>query len=444
MAKERFIGVLGGLRVVSSIVVLFHHIGSLDEDLWDPEVLRAKRGSNRHLAGGGTTPSDENLFYYIIGIGPGHLAVEVFLLLAGFVSAYDVWWRIGKAVTKTSPWDTDIYGPALLSRYQKNLLRRFWRLALPLIPVQFTHFMLWKYNLAYGPWLSFPSKETVVSSFEKGVPSIWSSELSGSLWILEALFIAPFVSAALQLPVLNLGPRARFIWYFMCLVYFSGNFADDSTISSNTSVVFGIILADLYHHIDVHRISFKNMLLQFLIASACLAFPWYPPPMYAARYSMIISSAACVFIALFCPFIWIRFLLDNKIMSIAARFSYELYIWHLVILSLFAVTVAPHVSKIVLYITGFTSCFVVAIVAYYLIEVPSNMFGDRIVAWFMSQQLSSHSTDNSTESTVSLSPTPDLDQGFDEADDSDNLDQVSVDGDVRDQKDIVIRVEEPL
>merc|ERR1712166_576023 len=38
--NESSVGVLNGLRLLSAVVVVFHHIGALDNSLWDQEALQ--------------------------------------------------------------------------------------------------------------------------------------------------------------------------------------------------------------------------------------------------------------------------------------------------------------------------------------------------------------------------------------------------------------------
>lgn len=123
--------VLDGLRVISVLVVLFHHTGTLDEDLWDPKALRLHRDT-RVLQAAHNLGSD-GLFPHFIGVGPGRVAVEVFLLIAGFVAAHGLFHRIGVE------WDVETFAQRLghaVYKTQGSLMKRFWRLALPLIPVQ--------------------------------------------------------------------------------------------------------------------------------------------------------------------------------------------------------------------------------------------------------------------------------------------------------------------
>jgi len=381
-------GVLEGARVLSAFVVLFHHIGALDRDLWDPEALASASGVNRtddNRLLQTAARANGNLIWHIFGIGPGHLAVEVFLVIAGFVAAFGVWSRIGESSSKQDYESRGEYeqriGFALLKRFQKSLLLRFWRLGPPLIPVQILHFALWKNKLAYGPYLTFPASEEVRDAYDIGIRALWAFQLSGSLWIIETLFFAPFVVLALILPIQTLSTAPRWGWYLSAIVYFSGNLVERRTYSYNTGIVMGAALADLFYH---HAKSFRDDLSSpwkaviFSMAAVCVSFPWWRHGMYGHHYSMVVSAAAFVFLALFAPPV-VQKVLNNKVVKFYSPFSYQLYIWHVLILSIFAVNVQPIASKGVLYIFGFGTCLIWAPIAYLIFELPSVSFGNLVV-----------------------------------------------------------------
>ena len=361
--------VLDGLRVISALVVLFHHTGTLDEDLWDPKALRREtRALQAHNLG------SDGLFPHLIGVGPGRVAVEVFLLIAGFVAAHGLFHRIGVECN-----DVDSFAQRIghaVYKTQGSLMKRFWRLALPLIPVQLLHFVLWGERLAYGPYLSFPSEEVVYKSYEVGIAGIWSSALSGSLWIMEPLFFAPFVALAMQVTVVGRAPRTRGLWYLMCCLYFSGNF-QEPTISPYISVSIGVALADLYNHVHEQEIWLKLRVFLLVVSLIFVGITWYPGSSYGAPYSRIATASGIVFWSLYAPKIF-QLPLDNCIMKFCSKFAYQLYIWHLLIMCIFSVNVQPTSSKFALYVGGFAACFATSVVAYYLFEYPSNRFG----VWF--------------------------------------------------------------
>mmetsp|Transcript_2501 Transcript_2501/g.5747 ORF Transcript_2501/g.5747 Transcript_2501/m.5747 type:complete len:459 (-) Transcript_2501:1729-3105(-) len=395
VSRPRLVGVLNGARVVSAIIVVFHHIGALDEDLWDPNLLASQQAAlglrstrNRRLQTSLDTGGSgfAEFFFYIISFGPGHLAVEVFLALAGFVAAHDVWCQLRSRVEREDasekPGEQDDpsqIGKVLFTRYQKALLGRFWRLALPLVPVQVMHLVLWSQFLAYGPYLSFSSHDRVMGGYKVGLRGIWSSSLSGSLWILEALFLAPFVALAIQLPVQSAPPRGRAVWYLLVVLYLCGSFVDVNNYSYFTGVVLGVALADVYNNYE-----FANPLRAALLLVACtmVSMPWWPGQFYGQYICLTVSATGFLFFILYAPR-FLQRLLDNYLMEKLAPYSYQLYIWHVLVFSIYAVNAQPYAPKAVLYIFGFLSAFCLAVPAYHFIEIPSARFGKSFARWIL-------------------------------------------------------------
>ncbi|GBG29241.1 Hypothetical Protein FCC1311_054632 [Hondaea fermentalgiana] len=396
-ARPRNVGVLNGARAVSAVIVLFHHIGALDEDLWDARYLKRQRearghipiGSGRRMLGsqqqsaldGQGNPIAE-FFLHLIGFGPGHLAVEVFLILAGFVAAHEVWYRLARDNENLNEDERFARASsALVRRYQRAFLSRFWRLGLPLLAVHGVHLMLWSQRLAYGPYLSFPRSEDVLKPYRIGMRAIWSSSLSGSLWILETLFLAPFVALAAQLPVMGARGRARLAWYALVITYLSGNPRDRESYSYFTGVVAGAALADLYNNVALRD---RIRLVSLPIASVLVSLPWWPGPMYGQHFCLTLSAVGFVYFILYAPRAMQR-ILDNRLMERAAPYSYQLYIWHLLVFSFFAVNVQPYVPKLMLYIGGFVVSFLVAVPAYHLLEIPSAKAGALFSQWMLAR-----------------------------------------------------------
>ena len=119
----------------------------------------------------------------LTGTGPGKVSVQIFLVLAGFVAAHGAFVRIVESKQaeasgpSAAPRENDV--EILFKRYNESLLKRFWRLGLPLIPVQLIGVILWANELTYGPYFSVVAEEKVREAFSVGIPAIWSPVLSG-------------------------------------------------------------------------------------------------------------------------------------------------------------------------------------------------------------------------------------------------------------------------
>ena len=98
-----------------------------------------------------------------------------------------------------------------------------------------------------------------------GIQALWSSDLSGQLWILEELFESPFIALVLQLPVVTARPRSRIIWYLMCMAYLAGNVYEEVTVSLHCGTLFGVILADMYHHDLCHNLTWARRFIHAIL-----------------------------------------------------------------------------------------------------------------------------------------------------------------------------------
>eukprot|EP00121_Abeoforma_whisleri_P016435 Awhi_evm1s15083 len=251
---------------------------------------------------------------------------------------------------------------------------------------------LWEWLLLVG---AGPGS-VVKNSFSQGLPSIFASQLSGSLWILEALFFAPFISLALQLPILGAAKKVRSLWYIGCLVYLIGNGYNPRTISAYFPVLVGVIFADLYSNgfsLNVQQQSKNNNALVYshnhsgidilpkvyrysilFLSVFFLCMPWFSSPFYAHSFSLVMCACAFVFLALF----WepVRASMDNGFFSRGAKYTYSLYIWHLLVLNTFGASVVPYfntfLGKVFAYVAAYLATFLVTYVAYIYIEAPIN------------------------------------------------------------------------
>jgi peptidoglycan/LPS O-acetylase OafA/YrhL len=376
--------------VVAAFVVIFHHIDILNPSLAMDNAFGA--GSARHLR----MPDDErslqltSVVGHLVGVGPGHVAVQCFFVLCGFVSALPGLNSLEEARRCCAiggfAGDSKKLGAVekFFKSYQRILFKRFWRLALPVIPVQIVHATLWHYGLASGPYDKFPSPEVIREAYTQGIQSVFTPVLSGVLWVVENFLIAPFLVAAFLLPGFNLETKRRMLWYCMLLAYLIGNVYREETISAYLSVALGMVFCDLHvcesTGCEKYRRVMKHPLMQLFLL-VIFALPWFPAPVYAHRMAMILCASAFVLLALYSPLI--RCLMDNKLMSLLAPYTYELYIWHPVILSLFEEVVRPKLdSDIVLYIIGYGAVFIVTFVAYWLFEKPGMHFTDHLYKTF--------------------------------------------------------------
>jgi len=354
------LGSIDGVRVVSAILVVFHHFPSVDKGI----------GGNRRILSH-ITSYQETFWGYVllIPVGPGKIAVQTFLIMSGIVSTYPCW-RTGT-----------------INSYEKSLLKRFGRLALPVLPVQLVHLILYSLGYAYGNFSRFPSADSVRRSYTAGISSIFASELNGALWVLPYFLFAPVVSFAVQYPALKLRPQARIAWYLLCLLYLGGNFSDEKTVSEYFSVVVGVILSDVFSNRATSNSDFLKV--GVLISFATLFFPWLPGEFYAHKLSQVICAASFILLAQF----WgpLNLAMDNVVMQTLSKYTYQLYIWHLVVLNTFAASVTPKASafqeKLFVYVVAYLIVFVVAFVSYWIIEVPCGRMVTSMVRWFTNDAL---------------------------------------------------------
>lgn len=123
--------------------------------------------------------------------------------------------------------------------------------------------------------------------------------------------------------------------------------------------------------------------------------------------SFLASSAAIVYLVVFIAPRRLQYLLDNPLVRHCVRYSYELYIWHLLVLSEID-------SQVLYYVAGYLSCLVASVLTFYVFEIPSFMLA-RSLARFMfadkqkakkdeDETLSATSSSSSDEEKVILSP----------------------------------------
>ena len=350
-----------GVRVIAALAVVVHHFGALNVDFQAP----VNNGVGRRL---NELPW---AVAYIAGVGPGNIAVETFLTVAGFVAAYTTWSKGGVAQS-----------------YEKRLFKRYFRIAIPLIPVHLVNGLLFHFGLTHGNYARTPSREEVASSYRVGLfRFIYASDLNGALWIVEEFFLAPFVAAAVQLPVLRLLPLYRGMWYLACFLYCVGNVFEPQTISQYLSVVVGVALADLYFHIYSRldaRGSDSPLLLTALSAWLVLLMlsPYLPVPFYNVKFLIRVSGWAFVCFALFVR--KLRCVFSNCLMRRLSRYTYEVYIWHLVVFHFFAKSVTPMhegTDLIGIYVLAIILVLVFAVVGYHAVERPGNWVTQKLIRY---------------------------------------------------------------
>lgn len=179
-----------------ALAVLVSHIGALDPNLNLPDT---------HLQLFHEESIRETGKHGCLELGGDH--VLIFLVIADFCAVAALWTPYLEAWTDES----SALGIGILRRCQSSLIKRFYRLGLPFVPVYVTQIWLASHRLAEAASHSFPSDDTIKEAYTVGIQALWSPALSGQLWIFEDLFLAPFVALALQLPVLTVLPRSRIL-----------------------------------------------------------------------------------------------------------------------------------------------------------------------------------------------------------------------------------------
>eukprot|EP00977_Amphora_coffeiformis_P011655 scaffold2804_cov181-Amphora_coffeaeformis.AAC.23 len=383
-AAEERIGIIDGLRFISALVVLVSHIGALDPDLSLPDTRRQLLDAES---------AKEVAKHSCLELGGDH--VLIFLVIAGFCAASRLWKPLLEARTSRRS-DVSI---DFMRHCQCSLIKRFFRLGLPLVPVHITHIWLARHRLAEGPYHRFPSDDKILKAYSVGVRALWSSALSGQLWILEELFLAPFIALALQLPVVTARPRSRIIWYLMCMAYLAGNVRDEDTVSLYCGTLFGVILADMYHHNLCYNLTWTRRFFHAMLGLLVVGLPWY----WNHTASFLASSAAIVYLVVFIAPKRLQYLLDNPVVQHCVRYAYELYIWHILVFSIFSVNVRPKInSQILYYVAGFSSCMVVSILTFYLFEVPSFLLARSLAGFLLDLKRNGDKNDTSDGESSSV------------------------------------------
>lgn len=369
------VGCLDGVRVIAAFTVVAHHFGALDvnfqtsANIQDLQFADGRSSSimNRGLEG----VQVPWVIAYIAGVGPGHIAVESFLTVAGFVAAYGTWQKGGSADT-----------------YEKRLFKRYFRIAIPLLPVHLVNGLLFHFSLTHGNYAQLPSRENVAASYAAGLfRFVYASDLNGALWVVEAFFLAPFVAAGVQIPVLRLAAKYRGIWYAGCLVYCLGNVVNVETISQQLSVVVGVVLADLYFHnwraiVSKKFLSAASLCALISVLALLMASPYLPRPFYGQGILIRLSSWAFVCTALFVR--WTQCIFSNCLMRRMSKYTYEVYIWHLLVFHFFAHTVVPKFSGSSLfgiYALAVLLVIPVSVMAYHIVEKPGASLTQRLTNW---------------------------------------------------------------
>eukprot|EP00924_Labyrinthula_sp_SR-Ha-C_P004563 snap_masked-scaffold_1-processed-gene-4.37-mRNA-1 protein AED:1.00 eAED:1.00 QI:0/0/0/0/1/1/2/0/396 len=386
MKNERSLSqVLRLLRAVCAIIVVLHHLPALNPWLVTSDkaflgkLVKSREFMFREPTGAmkkavqrpfhGAPPNsheismNEDWFSYLLlaGVGPGKIAVEVFLVLSGFLFALN----FGKYDERQSH-------EAIFA-----CVYRVPRLLISLGPLQVTNFLLYWNGYTYGNFNSFPNSQLIVNSYLTGVQGLWASELNGALWILPWFLLSPVFILVLHNLWNELLPTKT---------TFVGNFKDEGTISYFLSIFLGFLLCKFQNS----KISQVHVILLMVVVSS----PWFPM-FYASRYTRIMCGTSLVALSLYFKQNYIIWrVASSKLVKFIAEISYQLYLWHLVVFNTFGASIYPSIvrSKNGLLILLYnTSAFVVALfistLAHYYIEVPSGKFFKRITKQLFPKKL---------------------------------------------------------
>lgn len=465
------IAVLGAIKVISALIVLLHHIPALDATLTKMPLERHLKATTKLKKGRGllqelselpdemhvptvwndsaidqeassvalsaehgahkstlipdlneswrpekpvsvsvsrqlTSSYQQSFWGYLLmfGIGPGKIAVETFLIVTGMVFSLKLkqYRYEEKATTKLR----------ILARYQQSLLKRFPRLAFPVVPVQVVHLLLYRLGLAYGNYNKFPKPENIWKSLTVGLEGVFASDLNGALWVLKIFLFAPFFILAVEFTTFQLVPSRRRFVYLFYLVFLSGNIVAEQTISPYLSVFIGNLLVEfqLAHSAlssesspSTGRSLVRNSMPKSYLLVALLLFstPWIPW-FYGHLYSRICCATGFTFLGMFFP--PLRRVLQLSFWDKLSKYTFQLYLWHLVVFNFFGATMIPVLRQlietsvgsfmfatVVLYLLAILSALLVAYCAYYLIERPSEAMVLRIERVLLHKR---HSEDN--------------------------------------------------
>ena len=387
--NESSVGVLNGLRLLSAVVVVFHHIGALDNSLWDQEALQKnqRRVRNRikdYLPKKERQNDRRFLFERPIILDlmpkmPGRVALATFIIIAGFVAAHGVHTRIKSMRNSTNPTSStknmsalEITAVALMKRYSNSLLHRYLRLALPVLPAVVLYQIFFQLAWIPGPYNTVFANSThreyyILSAWAEGpIRGIFSSQLNGAFWIMPILFSAPFLSLSIQVPAFSLTPCGRAVWYCCILLYFGGSF-NTKTTDNNIMVVLGVVLADIYH-CEWKKWSRLKFLAFYCACLFAFLIPWFPEPIYSAHITETIGGAGTFALIVFCPLQRLKSIFDNRCCKYFQGSAFYIYIWHLLIYGVCLINVEPHVSKPVLYSVGCSAAILLPVFLWWVMD----------------------------------------------------------------------------
>lgn len=285
MNTNRHISWIDGLKGVSALIVLWHHLYKSFEPVIDADLYLYK--------------------WPLCEFANGGMAVSVFILLSAMTMTFICQ-------------DSD--------KWQGVMLKRYFRLMLPIAPIIAIYLILWYtgslYNLVLAEtidndWLISQPPTSVKTIFKVflNTPFGDGSGWLGILWMLNYIFITPFVIVLLQVAMRNLTQKKQLIVLGVCI--FLALINDPYLIN----IFYGYFLAKFVKPVESTKKSWL-VLLGFAAIYTILSYAPLPP-----RGNFTFKAMAIVTCVALCE--PVQRLLSSKGSVWFGHISFEIYLLHM-------------------------------------------------------------------------------------------------------------------
>lgn len=350
MTKSKIIPSLNGLRAISIILVIFSHVGILNDTL--------------------------HKFFPLLILESGALGVNVFFAISGYL------------ITKLLLDEEKKYGRVSLTNFYKRRTLRIFPAYYFLLLV---YFILQKYQLIFLSNQSWITALTYTKYFNHSADGIsehlWSLSVEEHFYLLWpfAFVFLPSKRSFILIIFIIIVPLIRIYGYSHTIPYFE---IDNLTIFQRAdSLMAGCLLAIHYDKFCLYTekifkaVKFPLLfILLLLVAIICID---EMNKAYGLHLGIItipfLGQSGTITIAVILMLIiysinysgwWFTFL-NNRVMDYIGRLSYSLYLWQQVIIfgSLGYISKKPYV---------FLAIFIAANFSYFIIEKPFLSFKNKL------------------------------------------------------------------
>jgi len=372
---------LEGLRVLCCLMIVLGHL-----DVLDPHLAGISKTSlGRGLLG--DSPQARALK------GITRTAVECFFAISGYAFALP-----------------HVLGGFSRQKAAIDLIKRFPRLILPLIPVHLLVLILWSTESAWFNYHSIPPSEQIKAAYtQNGLISLFfSSILNGPIWVVEWFAYVPFIVALHALVTETLSFRSRFLFSCSGLIYFG---LHPTQMHFFGSVFAGSFLAYWFNSFDTESLRNRFSLLPMILSVVLIPLAWIPVPLYfVSDFAFKVSGCSIVALS---HSSFPKSVLER--LGSLSRFTYAVYIYHHPIFGFTGKSLEPHLEgaggRWALYPLGFLFVIATSYVSVITIERWSEKVINLLIGTLKSQEPAPFlGTLETIASASSSSPTSDLEK----------------------------------